>query len=101
MEFRPVKFFDLYLSLSICLYLYLSISISLSIINLKTLLKTKEELKRIKVTFISELAGKICGELKDFCPKKLLLSQAIELTVWNLEGRCNPPDEVNVEINVS
>ena len=41
MEFRPVKFFDLYLSLSICLYLYLSISIYLSL-TLKHFSKLKK-----------------------------------------------------------
>ena len=61
-------------------------------INLKTLLKTKEELKRIKVTFISEPAGKICSGLKDFCPKKP--SQVSDLTAGNLGGHCKPPDEV-------
>ena len=54
------------------------------------ILKLKEELKRIKVTFISELAGKICGWLKNFFPKKVLPSQASELTVENLGGHCKP-----------
>ena len=53
------------------------------IINLKTLLKSKEELKGIKVTFINEPAGKTCGERRDFCPEKLLPNQANELTVGN------------------
>ena len=63
------------------------------VVNLKTLLKTKKELKIIKVTFISEPDG-ICGELKGFCLNKLLLSQASELTVGNLGGRCKPPSKV-------
>ena len=68
----------------------------------------KAELKRIKVTFISEPAGNICGGPKEFCPNKLLPNQASELTVGNLGGRCKPPNEVlgteflgNLEINVS
>ena len=50
------------------------------------ILKTKEELKRIKVTFISEPAGKICGWLKNFFQKKVLPSQASELTVGGSKG---------------
>ena len=48
------------------------------------------------------------GELKDFCPKKILLSQASKPTAGNLGGFFKPPDEIkgvefqeNVEINVS
>ena len=47
-------------------------------------------------------------ELKDFCPKKILLSQASKPTARNLGGFFKPPDEIkgvefqeNVEINVS
>ena len=54
------------------------------------ILKTKKELKRIKVTFISEPAGKIRGWLKNFFPKKVLPSQASELTVGNFGGHCKP-----------
>ena len=70
------------------------------------ILKTKEELKRIKVTFISETAGKICGWLKNFFQKKVLPSQASELTVGNLGRRCKPMRSRggvlggNLEINV-
>ena len=45
---------------------------------------------RIKITFISKPAEKICGGLKDFCPEKLLPSQMSELTTGNLGGRCKP-----------
>ena len=54
------------------------------------ILKTKEELKRIKVTFTSEPAGKICGWMKSFFLKNVLQSQASELTVESLGGRCKP-----------
>ena len=50
-------------------------------------------MKIIKVTFISEPDG-ICGELKGFCPNRLLLSQASELTVGNLGGCCKPPSKI-------
>ena len=50
------------------------------------ILKTKEELERIKVTFISEPAGKICGWLKNFFPKKFLPSLASELQFEIWEG---------------
>ena len=67
----------------------------MKIINFQT--KDKEELKRIKgikVTFISELTGKICGGLKDFLLKKLLPSQVSELTAGNLGRHCKTPVEV-------
>ena len=63
---------------------------------------------RIKITFISKPAEKICGGLKDFCPEKLLPRQMSELTTGNLGGRCKPLNEVqrvelpeNLEINAS
>ena len=46
------------------MYVYIDIYIYIAV-NLKTLLKTKKELKIIKVTFISKPDG-ICGELKGF-----------------------------------
>ena len=63
------------------------------IINLETPLE--EELKRIKVTSISEHAGKICEVLKDSCPKKLTPRKMTKLTAKNLGEPCRPPDEVN------
>ena len=72
--------------------MYIQISIYIAV-NLKTLLKTIKELKIIKVTFISEPDG-ICGELKGFCPNRLLLSQASELTVGNLGGCSKPPSKI-------
>ena len=63
---------------------------------------------RIKITFISKPAEKICGGMKEFCPEKLLPSQMSELTTGNLGGRCKPLNEVqrvelleNLEINAS
>ena len=67
-------------------------------INLKTLLKNEEELKIVKVTSISEQAGNVCEgwkeKLKDFCPKKLLPSQASKLVSGNMGGCCKPPGEI-------
>ena len=75
---------------------------------LKHISNKKEELKRIKATFISEPLGNICGGLKDICPKKPLPNQASELTAGSFGGCCKPPVEIqevefekNVEINAS
>ena len=66
--------------------------------NLKTLLKNEEELKIVKVTSISGQARNVCGfwkeRLKDFCPGKLLPSQASKHTSGNLGMCCKPPDEI-------
>ena len=43
---------------------------------------------------MSEPAEKTYGVLKDFCPRKLLSSQASEITVGNSGGRCKPPNEI-------
>ena len=70
----------------------------LKIINLKILLKNKEELKIIKITFIVEAAGKICGGLKAArrisVRKNFYRAECTEFTTGNLGGYCNPPDEV-------
>ena len=47
---------------------------SLILSQFSKLKKNSRELENTKVTFISELAGKICGGLKYFCPKKPLPS---------------------------
>ena len=53
------------------------------IINLKTLAKNKEQLKRIKMTFISEPTGKIWGGLNGFCSKKFYQAKRVSLQLEN------------------
>ena len=110
--------YSLCVSLSLIIYIHIYTSEILfmklwKIINLKTLRKNKKELKRIKVTSISEEAGNICvcggrgegGVLNDFSLKKLLPRQASELTVGKLgavnlpirsRGRCLKKLEIHV-----
>ena len=60
------------------------------------------------ILFVLSLSLSLCGGLKDFYPKKLLPSQASQLTTGNLGGRYKPPEEAdgaefreNFEINAS
>ena len=70
-------------------------------INLKTLRKNKKELKRIKVTSISEEAGNICvcvveggrGGVKRFFPEKTSTKTSEWAHSWKV-GRCKPPNKV-------